>query len=205
MKFATRNVVVGISLSLALTVVFSPQLFAVDGGRVETTTTRVSDKVDNVKGEQRKEVAREKLDAKRLTLCESRQSVVNTAMTNVIDRSKTHFDRITAIYTKATKFYVAKNLSIDNYEALVLNADSAKAAAEAANKELTNLSQFSCGSTGPKADIQVFRNKRLDKVDAFNVYRDAVKALVGAMRDAAKVTEPTTKDGNADAVVEEKN
>ena len=230
MKFTTKNVVVGISLSLILAVTFVPQLFARDGEPGGTTTTptttptttksggtdgttqkstepvrteptetpqstTLEDKADNPRSEVRKEIAREKLDDTRKAKCESHQSEVNTAMEDVIQRSKNHFDRITSIYTMTTKFYVEKGLSVNNYQTLVANVEAAKVVAGTADNELTGVPQFSCTSDGPKADIQAFRNKRLDKVDAFGAYRDAVKTLVKAVRDAAQSTTSTTTGG----------
>ncbi|HEY8886747.1 MAG TPA: hypothetical protein VIM31_04605 [Candidatus Microsaccharimonas sp.] len=233
MKLRAKNVVIGITLSLMLTVTFVPQLFAEDGtsGSGTTTTTpststdsssgsgkstestkrsqtqpssetdksgttqTAEDKADNPKGEVRKEITRQKLDDKKKAVCETHQSVVNKAMDDVVQRSKNHFDRITAIYDMTTKFYTDKGLSVSNYDTLVANVETAKAAAVSASAELTSTPQFSCASDGPKADIQAFRNKRLDKVDAFGAYRDAVKVLVKAVRDAAKATETTTTSG----------
>jgi len=164
--------------------------------KTETTEAATEDKADNPRGELRHEMTREKLDDKKKAVCESHQSAVNTAMMDVVTRSKNHLDRITAIYTMTTKFYVDKGLSVSNYDALVATVDAAKTAAIAANSELTSTPQFSCTSDGPKADIQAFRNKRLDKVDAFGVYRDAVKALVKAVKAAAETASTTTGGTN---------
>lgn len=154
---------------------------------------RMKHKLDNPNGEVRKEIAREKLDDKKKAICEEHKSALNTVVDNVVQRSKNHFDRITAIYDMTTKFYTDKGLSVSNYTTLVANVESAKAAAVLASQNLDSTPQFSCESDGPKADIQAFRNKRLDKVDTFASYRDAVKTLVTAVKAAAQVAEGTTK------------
>lgn len=232
MKLRVKNFVIGVALSLVLSVAFVPQLFAHEGEHETTTTntgssegakkdpakttpsTRKSDstdkstsvthddssssddtaskKEDNPKNEQRKELAREKLDDKKKALCEERKTAVNKVMSNVVERSKNHFDRITTIYTQTTQFYETKALTVSNYADLIATIETAKTAAAAADQDLTNISTFSCDSDGPKADIQAFRNKRLDKVDAMGAYRDAVKTLVKAVRDAAKAATTTT-------------
>ncbi len=230
MKFTTKSIVVGASLSLVLAFAFVPQLFAQGGDSGGTTTTTnptepstepsnptasnqgtstdsnrrtptgprtednsrtigMTDREDNPNGELRKEIRREKLDDKKKALCESRQSIVNKSIGNVVTRSQNHFDRITDIYTKTTKFYSEKSLSVSNYAALVAKVEAAKTAASMADKNLVAAPKLSCDSDGPKADLQAFRNKRLDTVEAFGAYRDAVKALVKAVRDAAKTTE----------------
>lgn len=228
MKFMAKSVVIGISLSFMLTVVFVPQLLAKEGesGGGTTTTPSTSEpssgspeqtdvnreaerprevessdtaddsnssglenKSDNPQGEMRRELVREKLNDKKKVACETRQSAVNKAMGDVVDRSKNHFDRITAIYDMTVKFYSDKGLSISTYDSLTSNVETTKAAALAANQQLGDTPAFSCESDGPKADVQAFRNKRLDKVEAFGAYRDAVKMFVKAVKAAVAPVE----------------
>ena len=232
MKFTTKSIVIGASLSLVLAFAFVPQIFAQGGDSGGSTTTNppespteqtnptepssgtstdsnqrtqtgprtedsskkigMIDREDNPNGELRKEVRREKLDDKKKALCETRQTIVNKSMGDVVTRSQSHFDRITDVYNKATKFYSEKGLTVSNYAALVAKVEAAKTAASTADTNLAAAPKLSCGSDGPKADMQAFRNKRLDKVEALGAYRDAVKALVKAVRDAAKTTEAAT-------------
>ena len=157
-------------------------------------------KEDNPRGEVRREVVRAKLDEKKKVLCESRQDAVNGAMSNVTMRSKNTYERITKIYASSISFYQDKNLVVANYNALVEAVESAKSAALLANETLGSAPTLSCSSDGPKADVQEFRNKRLDKVAAFGTYRDAVKVLVKAIRDAAKAAEtPAATDVSTEA------
>ena len=194
MKFTTKSIVIGASLSLLLAFAFMPQIFAQSGPTTEDSskTTGMTDREDNPNGEMRKEVRREKLDDKKKALCESRLTIVNKSMGDVVTRSQSHFNRITDVYNKVTKFYADKGLTVSNYAALVAKVEAAKTAASTADTNLAAAPKLSCGSDGPKADMQAFRNKRLDKVEAFGAYRDAVKSLVKAVRDAAKTTEAAT-------------
>lgn len=156
-------------------------------------------KDDNPESEARREVAREKLDDRKKNICKTNESAVNKAITNVGDRSQNHFDRITKIYDLTVTFYNEKGLSVSNYDELVAKVAATKVAAEAALADLKSTPKLSCDSDGPKADIQAFRNKRLDKVEAFGAYRDAVKAFVKAVREAAAATEtqtPATEGSN---------
>ncbi len=203
MKLMTKNVVLGLTFSLVLAVAFVPQLFAEEtenGGdsteNTPPTTQRSGEKSTQTKTteqesetETRREVAREKLDSRKKALCESREGTVNKAITNVGERSQNHFDRITKIYDLSLTFYTEKGLSIGNYDELVASVISTKAIAETALTELKSTPQLSCDSDGPKADLQEFRNRRLDKVEAFSAYRDAVKAFVKAVKAAAEATE----------------
>jgi hypothetical protein len=168
-------------------------------GDTTSETGVLENKVDNPNGELRKEVTRERLDSKKKAVCESRQTAVNKAMGNVAERSTNQLERITAIYTMSVKFYAEKSLSVSNYATLVTAVETAQKAATTANQDLATTTKFSCDSDGPKADVQAFRNKRLDKVDTFGAYRTAVKALVKAIRVAAKATETSTHEATSNS------
>lgn len=198
----TKNVIFGLTFSLVLGVTFVPQLFAVDGedtgGSSGSTTpppaseTKKTERESRV--ETRREVAREKLDERKKTVCETHEGTVNKAITNVSERSQNHFDRITKIYDLTVAFYGEKGLTISNYDELIATVVSTKTAAETALTELKATPRLSCDSDGPKADLQEFRNKRLDKVEAFGNYRDAVKAFVKAVKVAAESAQTETQE-----------
>lgn len=162
-----------------------------DGVKETAEMAPPSNKEDNPEGELRKDVTREKLDNQKKAVCESGQTAVNKAMSNVTERSTNQLERITAIYDMSVKFYADKGLTISNYTTLAANVLAAKTAAVTADQGLMTTPKLSCDSDGPKADIQAFRNKRLDKVHAFGAYRDAVKTFVKAVRVAVKATEST--------------
>jgi len=215
MKFSIKTIIIGSFLSLALILGVAPQMFAREVEATETETTQetrpprtvsenerqmrntgesgdsevVSNREDNPRNEMRQELRRERLDERKKAVCESRQATINTVIGNVVDRSKNHYDRITSIYEISTVFYTEKGLTVADYETLVANVETAKTAASTANRDLLTAPKLSCESDGPQADVQAFRNKRLDKVDAFAAYRDDVKTLVKAIRDAAKTAE----------------
>lgn len=199
MKLAKKNIALGLVMSLVLSFAFVPQLFAVDDENTtpstpteRTTETRSTERQSKV--EERRDVARERLDAKKKSICESREGSVNKVITNVSERSQNHFDRITKIYDLTLAFYDERDLSISNYDELVANVATTKAAAETALTELKGTPKLSCDSDGPKADIQAFRNKRLDKVEAFGAYRDAVKAFIKAVKAVAETTQTETQE-----------
>lgn len=211
MKFSMKTIVVGSFFSLVLVLAVAPQIFAQDVETYETETTQETQptqptqpqKPSRVTAENerevRQEVRREKLNEKKIAVCENRQEKINAAMVKMVDRSQKHFDRITNIYEISTSFYTQKGLTVAGYETLIANVEAAKAAASAANEYLSAAPKLLCESDGPQADLQAFRNARLDKVKAFNAYRDDVKTLVKAIRDVAKAAEPTTESNNGGA------
>ncbi|MBC7459325.1 hypothetical protein H7200_01260 [Candidatus Saccharibacteria bacterium] len=214
MNIIAKKITLGLVFSFVVAFVCVPQLLAKEGDEresPESTNTVVESTLikkempeneleseqrdipgsaeDNPDREARKEVGREKLESRKKAVCQNRQEKINSAMTNVGERSQNQFDRIGKIYEATVVFYNAKGLSVAGYDELVAKVNSAKAAAETAAQNLQSTPKLSCDSDGPKADVQAFRNKRLDKVEAFGSYRDAVKAFVKTVREAAKAVE----------------
>ena len=146
---------------------------------------------DNPTHEVKKEIRREKLTAVEAKVCDKRVGIINTNMDTVRQRAQNQFDRITAIYTATQKYVGEKNLTITNGATLVQTVETTKTAAQAALAGLTTAPKVSCDSDGPLADIQDFRNARLDKVDAFGAYRNAVRAYLTAVKNTVISTSTT--------------
>lgn len=144
--------------------------------------------------EERKALTREKLDAKRSAMCAKKSDRINKIMNTIENRTQEHFNRITKTYNMTTAFYESKKLNIANYDELVTSIEQAKLSAESAAKILSELPEFTCSNDGPKADLQNFKNKRLDKIQAFKTYRQAVKELLISVKNAAQDLEQNTVD-----------
>ena len=156
---------------------------------VETESEKAKDPDTTApNAESHQKIDRKKLDDTKKSVCEARKDTINTRIGNVTERSQNQYTRIDQIFTATTKFYTEKSLSVSNYDELVANVTQAKIAATATLQAIKDAPKFSCASDGPKADVQSFLNLRLDKQAAFKTYRDAVKALVDAVKTAAKTT-----------------
>jgi outer membrane murein-binding lipoprotein Lpp len=131
----------------------------------------------------RKEL-RQKLSQNKLKFCEEHQSGINSTMSDIKTRSQRHYDRITAVYELGTAFVKEKNLTVDNYDALVAAVDEKQAAAKATLSALDQQPTFSCDSDGPKADLQAFRSTRASKVAAMVAYRKSVRTLLQAVKQS---------------------
>jgi hypothetical protein len=205
-----KKITLGLLFSFVVAFVCVPQLLAKEGDERESpgSTNRIVELTENKKEmpenemeseqrdipgsvednpdrEARKEVGREKLESRKKAVCQNRQEKINTAMTNVTERSQNQLERIGKIYEATVTFYNEKGLSIAQYDELIATVTSTKAIAETAAQNLQSTPKLSCDSDGPKADVQAFRNKRLDKVEAFGNYRYAVKTFVKTVREAA--------------------
>lgn len=136
--------------------------------------------------------ARQRLDDQKKKVCDEKAPQINKAIDNVVSRTDDHAAQILKVYTLTKEFYTKNNLSIANYDALVANVEAKKVVADAAQKTLETHPKFTCNSDGPRADIQSFKNQRLDKVSAFKDYRSAVHELIKAVRAAAVAANVTT-------------
>ena len=212
-KLKFKIVLVGV-LSIVITPLFTPSVYAVDESGSESTTQTLDPTVQNEKArdsersmraeansakrEQQKTIAREKLDSKKNAVCAKRSDRIVELMGKVETRTQEHFKRITNVYEMTKAFYESRNLTIANYSELISSVESTKISAESAANTLMSLPEFSCSSDGPKADLQNFKNKRLDKIQAFGSYREAVKELLTAVRSAAENSEinSSVKEGN---------
>lgn len=137
--------------------------------------------------EEHKELAREKLSAAKLKVCQTREAQVNKIMDGVVGRSQGHVDRITEIADRTKAFYEKQGKTVDTYFALVASVESARQSAQTAVDALSATADFACSSDGPKSDIQGFRNQRLSKISAIGAYRDEVKKLIVAVKSAQPV------------------
>lgn len=185
-------------VSVVAGVVTAPHIFAQDSEEstgIPKQTELKDTSQHKLNAELRQNFERQKLDDKKKAACANHEQTINGRIGIVTDRSKNQFARISDIYKSITDFYTKKGLKIENYDILIENVEVAKTAAQTALQTIKTTPTFSCNSDGPKADIQSFLNARLNKSDAFNDYRDAVKALIKAVRQASTPTDNTTKEG----------
>ena len=136
----------------------------------------------------------QKLDDSKKKICEKNQAKLNEMMGNMDRRRQVSFNRITAISESAQAFYAKKGLSATNYDAIVGAVNTTKAAANSSLQAQLAVPNLNCTSDHPRLDIEEFKSKRLDSIDAMKAYRDAVKALLAAIKTASK--EDTASGGN---------
>lgn len=141
--------------------------------------------------EKNKEKLHEKLDADKKKVCENHVSTINNVISAMNSRRQNAFDRITKVSEAVQAFYVKKNLTVANYSELLAQVTAAKSVAQSAVEAQTSVPAVNCDGDHPRADIADFKEKRSASIDAVKAYRDAVKALVKAVKEAtaSQVTE----------------
>lgn len=139
--------------------------------------------------EDAKAAIRERLNEAKKKICEKHETKINDLIARINTRREKAFDRITEVSEAVQSYYADKNLSTADYDDLVAAVEAAEEAAQAALTTQLSAPKLRCDGEAPKADMSEFRTKHSDSVDALKEYRDAVKALVRAVKEAAKDSE----------------
>lgn len=147
--------------------------------QLETRRNERQAALDNKKAELNR-----RLDNAKKKVCEKNQAKLNSSMGEMDKRRQNTFTRIAQIADSTESFYINKRLSISNYEMLLAAVNTTEAEARLAMNAQLAVPNLDCNGTHPRFDIENFRSKRLDSVDAMKAYRDAVKALVQAVKSA---------------------
>ncbi|MEK7599893.1 MAG: hypothetical protein AAB462_02575 [Patescibacteria group bacterium] len=191
-------------LSVALLfVAVAPALAIRDASDAESTTTQYQKKSQSgtdgsvhsqlkQKGEERISELREKNKAfrtrtaeDRKKFCESHKKGLTTKFANITTNSDKIQTRIDGIFAKAQAYQKAKNLTPDNYDALVAAATSAQAASSTSIATLKTLTPtLDCASSTNAADISAFKSAAEDTRDKLKGYRASVKNVLKALQIA---------------------
>lgn len=100
---------------------------------------------------------------------------------------QTHID---SVYVKVQAFVADKSLTVDTYDTLVANANTAKAKAAADIAALTPPT-LDCTSATVATDVATFKVTATQTRTDLKAYRDAVKELFKAVKAAAAKAAPT--------------
>jgi len=161
---------------------------------VQTRVDALREKNDALR-EQAKERAVERLEGKKLEVCQNRQEKIQNIFVNITDRSKGHYDQISNAYTRVTAFYDLKGLAIDSYSNLILKIDADKALAMEATLAIRDQKpQFDCGGDNPKAQAEEYKTLVKNNISALITYRDSVRELIDAIKTSLPTTEVTSNE-----------
>lgn len=140
--------------------------------------------------QQKKAELKEKLEGKRLEACEKKEKAVTSNMQKIVKGRTAQLQAFDNILNRTQEFYVAKGLSTDKYNDLVLDADAKKAVAYSALEKLKAANiDFQCESEEPLKMAEVFKAAREEMYRSMKDYRAAIKALITEVRSAASKNE----------------
>jgi len=130
-----------------------------------------------------REAVKTKLADARLDICKKRAGTINRIATKSTEQASKHLVTFQKIEQRVKEFYVSKNLTAANYDALVATIDEKEAAAVAAIA-VAGETTFNCETTDSTEPGKVVRDLNKSKHDALKEYRLAIKNLIVAVKQA---------------------
>lgn len=178
---------------VAMLGLFAPSVSAQERGATDPQTSAVqrqkqAEQLQQKAAEARQKVteiraeAKQRLDDTKRRVCANHQASINKLMVRVITQRQKQIDHISEVSARVQAFYVKQGYELATYDALVNDVNTKKAAAQAALDAAKPGATFDCGSDGPKAELQAFRDKRSVVVAAIKDYRQSVKKLIEGVK-----------------------
>jgi hypothetical protein len=184
--------ITGIMISVVTVVGAASLTYAVDDSYNttvapdETTSTREEKREQlrtslKERSAERETKQKEQMKAK----CEMHKAHLDKLMANVETRSQRVYERITKISELIKKFYVKKELDVTEYDTLIADVDVKRATAKEHLDILLANSGIDCEAESPREMVKEFRDDRKEKIEAMKAYRESVRKLLQAVRQAA--------------------
>lgn len=146
--------------------------------------------------EAKKEEIAQKLEGKRLQACEHREAKINSILQKSAQQGDKHLSVFQKIEDRVRSFYEEKQLTVDNYEALVAEADSKEAAAVAAIGAVKGTAYECSGESTGKELGGLLKTTMKQQHAALRDYRTAIKDLIVGVRQGAAEAEETETEGD---------
>jgi len=132
---------------------------------------------------------KDKLDAVKLKVCETRQNIIKRRSQSLANRANTQFNVFDSIATKVENFYTTKVLPkgvvVANYDQLVADIATQKTdAMNAIDTAKTDATNFDCSGDNPKAQLTNFNSDMKLAIAALKDYRTAIRNLIVAVKSA---------------------
>lgn len=130
--------------------------------------------------------------------CENRRENFKDRMENVAERSKKRWETADKIVEHIKSFVSEKNLTVANYDQLLVDVQTKRQALIAAHEQAKeNIPSFSCEKEKDevKSSIQDFKTAVSKENEARKAYRDSIKALIKAVKEAAQAAKPEDSNG----------
>lgn len=128
----------------------------------------------------------EKLDEAKKKACEKNINNLNRLKEKMDQRRQNVLERITKVSEAIQAFYTDKQLVVTNYDELVAKVNAAKGLAESAIQSQQQIPSLNCDGDHPRAEVSTYKEKHAAAIDAVKAYRDAVKELALAIKEAAE-------------------
>lgn len=184
------KLITAVTISLILIFAFSSVV-----GAHHFSVSRVLNETDATssasKKEEKKALRQEKLEVKKLKVCERVESKINKRSVKMVTKAENMITRFDKISGKVKDYYTNKLLpkggTIDNYEALVADVAAHEAAVnDAVANAQSGISSFDCDANDPKGRLSNFKVDMKSVIAALKDYRTTVVNLLVAVRTKGK-------------------
>lgn len=135
----------------------------------------------------------QRLTAAKLKSCQNRQTAISNIMARIADRGQKQLDLFTTIADKVEAFYTKEGKTLSNYDTLVADVNTEKAAAQTAVDGIKSADTgFDCNSSDPKAFVETFQGSLKSEISALQTYRTSVKNLIVGVKSVVGTTNSAT-------------
>jgi len=127
--------------------------------------------------------------------CENRTGTFKTRLGNIDTRTQKQLDTMDKIVERVKTFKTNKNLTVDNYDALLADVAAKRQVVVDLHDVLKQqTTSFTCGDdqSQAQANVQTFKDALKQEIDAIKAYRTAIKNLIVAVKTAAQAQEGAT-------------
>lgn len=178
---------------------------AVDDSVEKTVAERVTAQKEQIEARkaeleaklrQRHAERKERLEGRRLAICQNRETAINELLDKSASNGKEHLARIQRFEEGVKRFYNAKELTSAEYDAAVLVADEKEGEAIAALNVL-DAQQFDCATLDGASPSSSIKESRETKQAALRAYRDSVIDLLHIVKATFAATQTSTSDEEA--------
>lgn len=126
-----------------------------------------------------------KLEEVKLRVCQKREATINNLMTRLGNRGQKQLDMISTTSERLQAYKESKGLTVANYDSLLATTEAQKLAAQAAVDAAKSVQgSFKCDGSDPKSAADSFKQAMKVQHDAIKAYRDSVKELLTAIKQA---------------------
>ena len=133
-----------------------------------------------------------RLDANKLKVCQRQETKVTDVMNRASDQGTRQLEVFKKIADRTQEFASNKNLTVENYAALVIDVEAKyDVALEALNTISTSSTGFSCEADDPKFFLSSFRSAHQQKTEAMKAYKTAIKDLIVAVKSSQSTAKNT--------------
>ncbi len=127
-----------------------------------------------------------KLDANKLAKCQKQQARITTLLKDISTRASNQYTVFEKITSRTQTFVADKKLTVTNYDKIVASINSTHDAAKTASVKVQMLgNSWSCDTDAPKTKLTEFKIAKKAEVAAMKSYKNAVRALIVAVKTAA--------------------